>query len=114
MSELTKQERREIKLKEKREAKERMRQDFHKQESGKKIMVYGIIAAVLIIAVGFFLLLPKPEPVDYATGNLVFPLGNIHWHATPSITVCGESVSIPQPLPGQHLGSSLLHTHEDL
>ncbi len=110
---MTKDERRKMKLQLRREAKERMQQDYTKQESGKKMLLYGAVALVLLGGIGLFMALPKPEPVNYATGNIVFPLNNIHWHATPEIYVCGEKVPVPDVLPGKHLGSGLLHTHED-
>ncbi len=111
--ELSKHERRELKLQLKREAKERMHEDYQKKESAKKLMAYGIIGVLILIGIGFFLSLPKPEPANYDVGGLSFPLGNIHWHATPTLTVCGAYIDLPKPAPGQHLGSNLLHLHDD-
>lgn len=113
MSELSKHERRQLKLEEKREAKQRMNEDYRKEKSNKKLIIYAVIGIIIISAIGIFLLLPKPEPVNYETGGLSFPLGNVHWHATPLVYVCGKNIPIPTPIPGKHLGSSLLHTHDD-
>lgn len=41
-------------------------------------------------------------------------IGEIHWHATAQLSVCGEPKELPVPLPGQHQkGLSLMHTHDD-
>ena len=37
------------------------------------------------------------------------PSGEVHWHATLSINLCGQE----QPLPVTPIKSHLLHTHED-
>lgn len=110
---LSKHERRQVKLEQRREQKQIEEQQLKKQETNKKLMVYGGIAIGILVIAGIFLSLPKPEPVDYKTGFLSFPLGKIHWHATPLIYVCGENILLSQPISGTHLGSALLHTHED-
>jgi len=110
---LSKHERRQLKLQMKREAKDRMHHDFQKTESNKNLMIYGVIAVIVIAGIALFLSLPKPEPVNLVIGGLTFPLGAIHWHATPLISVCGENIPIPVTVPGRHLGTPLLHTHED-
>lgn len=110
---LTKNERRQIKLQEKRDAKARLQGQEVQTEKSNKMLLYGGIALAIIIVIGIFLSLPRPEPVDLDTGTLSFPLGNIHWHATPTVYVCGENIPTPLPTPGRHLGSNLLHTHDD-
>ncbi len=109
----SKHDRKQLKLQLKRETKERMREDYQKKEGTKKLMVYGAIGILILAGAGFFLSLPKTQPVNYGIAGLSFPLGNIHWHATPALSVCGENIAMPKPVPGQHLGSSLLHLHED-
>ena len=110
---ISRDERRKLKLQMKREAKERMRQDFHEESGREKIMLYAGIALAVIVVAGIFLALPKPEPAEYNAAGISFPTGQVHWHATPKIYMCGESTPIPTPYAGQHLGSGLLHTHED-
>lgn len=40
--------------------------------------------------------------------------GPVHWHATVEITVCGNLVDLPRIPAGQgHLGTGVLHTHDD-
>ena len=112
-NDLTKNERRQLKLQEKRDAKARMQGQEIKTEKSNKLLLYGGAALAVIILIGIFLSLPKSEPVDLETGTLSFPLGNIHWHATPLVYVCGENIPTPVPTPGTHLGSNLLHTHDD-
>ncbi len=111
---LSKHERRELKLEARREAKQNAIEAGEKKKLFSKITAYSIIALVVIGGIWFFLSLPKPEQKNYDVGGLSFPLGNIHWHATPTIAICGENVSLPKPAPGQHLGSGLLHMHDDM
>ncbi len=111
--EVSKHDRRQLKLQLKREAKERMQQEYKGKKLMKKILIYGAIGLTILAGIGFFLSLPKPQPVNYDVAGLSFPLGNIHWHATPALSVCGENIAMPKPVPGQHLGSNLLHLHDD-
>src|SRR3989344_1709581 len=110
---LSKHDRRQLKLQSRKEENERTQADYQKKKSAKKLIVYGVIGILILAGIGFFLSLPKPQTVNYDTVGLSFPLGNIHWHATPALTVCGENVTLPKPSPGQHLGSNLLHLHDD-
>ena len=110
---LIKNERRQLRLQEKRDAKARMQGEEIKKEKSNKLLLYGGVALAIIILIGIFLSLPRSEPVDLETGTLSFQLGNIHWHATPLVYVCGENIPTPTPTPGRHLGSNLLHTHDD-
>jgi len=112
-NDLTKNERRQLKLQEKRDAKVSMHGQEIKKEKSNKMLLYAGIALAIIILLVIFLNLPRTEPVDLVTGNLSFPLGNIHWHATPMVYICGENVPTPISTPGRHLGSNLLHTHDD-
>jgi len=112
-NDLSKNERRQLKLQEKRDAKARMQGEEVSKEKSNKMLLYGGLALAFIVIVGIFLSLPKAEPVNFVTGALTFPLGIIHWHATPLIYVCGDNISTPITTPGKHLGSNLLHTHED-
>jgi len=110
---LSKHERRLLKLQERKEIGKIMDEESKKNKQMDKIKKYGIIAIIIIGLVGGYLLLPKAEPVDLKVGNLVFPLGKIHWHAIPTVYICGENIPIPRPLSDVHLGGSLLHTHQD-
>ena len=110
---LSKHKRRQLKLEQKKEAKIKMQQNLQKKQSTKKIITYGVIGIAAIAAIAWFFLFSAAEPVDYDTSGLSFPLGNVHWHATPIITVCGQNVPILMPVGSGHFGSSLLHTHDD-
>ncbi len=42
------------------------------------------------------------------------PPQTVHWHVKLDIQMCGENRDLPRIPPGQHhLGTSLLHTHDD-
>ena len=110
---LSKHERRQLKLAERREAKQNVIEAEEKKKLFGKIITYSVIAIIVIGFAWFFLSLPKPTLVNYDTGGLSFPLGSIHWHATPTLTICGKNVALPIPAPGQEIGSVLLHIHDD-
>ena len=43
-----------------------------------------------------------------------YPTGQVHWHATVDVNVCGKQYDLPRIPPGMgHLGSPALHTHDD-
>jgi hypothetical protein len=110
---LSKDERRRLKIQRRKEEKRRMQGELSKKDSNANRAIFAIAGIVIAGAAGFFLLQPAPETGDFETSGLSFPLGNIHWHAAPTVTICGENVPIPTPRIGGHLGSSLLHTHDD-
>ncbi len=112
---LSKHERKKLKLKQRKQ--EKVKEQQRKNTTGK-IKKYSSIALVLIFIGSIFSVFvfsgnSETGNSNLNTGNLTFPLGNIHWHATPLIEICGEKKSTPVPLTNRHLGSNLLHTHED-
>lgn len=88
------------------------RQLQEKKEEGtptNKIMVVGLI--VLFGGAVLFFAFSNSNSV---TGLASAPIGNVHWHATAELSVCGETKPIPVPFPGQHhKGLPLMHTHDD-
>ncbi len=110
---LSKHERRQIKLETRREAKQIAINAGEKKKLFNKILTYSVIALVAFGIAWFFMSIPKSKQANYDTGSLSFPLGNVHWHATPTLVICGENVALPKPASGQHFGSNLLHLHDD-
>lgn len=113
---ISKNERRRLKQKQRQE--ERQKELMETERKGK-IKKFGAIAIALIFFGSIFSFVAFFVP-NTPTGNSVlntaglnFPLGNIHWHAIPTIEICGEQKPIPTPIGNTHLGSPLLHTHED-
>lgn len=81
------------------------------QKSNAKLFA-GIAIGIIALVGGMFVLSQGNAP--NSVGGVGFPTGNVHWHAYPTVEVCGEERLLPVPNPGQsHLGSPLLHTHED-
>jgi hypothetical protein len=80
--------------------------------SGSKTWIYAIIGVVVVVVIGGLIVFSQPSPST--VGGITFPTGVVHWHAFPSVEICGQDVLLPVPNPGQgHLGSPLLHTHDD-
>lgn len=80
-------------------------------QKNNTLLFSGIgVAAILII--GLVLVFGQGTPTT--VGGVTFPTGDVHWHAYPSVEICGETKQLPLPALGQeHLGSPLLHTHDD-
>lgn len=98
-----------------------------KKKSGLRIKAdYKLVAvAIALFALGF-LVFRTLTPTDDGGENSStrpsesyldepFPFGreSIHWHATPSIYICGQKREIPAPAGDAHLGYDDLHTHSD-
>ena len=111
---LSKQERRQMKIEQRREDKLKMQQEIENKGSLKKYAFIAVAVLLVGAALYFFAFVSKPSPTgNFNTAGIVFPLNNIHWHAVPQINLCGEQKPIPTPGPGLHLGNTLFHTHED-
>ncbi|MBI5391766.1 hypothetical protein HZB00_02065 [Candidatus Woesearchaeota archaeon] len=101
--ELTSHEKKELRKEEREEQKQNQPIPWKKYKG--KAIGYGILAIILFL---FILLLYKVSQVKPAEG---YTSGPVHWHAYPTVMVCGEEKTLPYPAPSQHLGNPLLHTH---
>lgn len=99
----------ELRRKERESQRENLEQARVNEQRRKSLIQYGIIGAVLLglvgLGYGFVQLLPE--------GSGTYTQAPIHWHASLEIVTCGQTRELPMPLPGQHLGTGILHTHED-
>ena len=74
----------------------------------KRIITWSI-AVIIVIAIIYFLVQfqgNEPNSGPYSKGQ-------IHWHASLKVFICGEEQQMPVPIGQSHLGTPLLHTHED-
>ena len=113
-SHLTRKERRALK---RQHREERLRQKEEarlarekKQAKKRKIKTISIWTLVVFIAGGFIYGI-----ITLATGERTQPFsrGQVHWHADINVFICGEQIPLPKPPANQHLGTPLLHTHDD-
>jgi hypothetical protein len=95
---------------------ERLQQerDMKSREKRNKMLTYMlIISLVSFMGYSVFNLTVSPITGNVASDNTgIIPSGDVHWHATPRIFLCGEEKKIYAPVTG-HAGTSLLHTHSD-
>ena len=48
------------------------------------------------------------------TAEPPYTQGQVHWHSKVDIEICGKKIDLPRIPYGQgHLGSAVLHTHDD-
>ena len=109
---LSKHEHRKLKLEQKKLEKLKAVKEAGRTERNRKLLNFGIAGIAIIVGIAL-LALAATQQGNSPTANFVYPATPVHWHATPIISVCGEAKQIPLPAPGQHLGTGLLHTHED-
>ena len=106
---LSKHQQKKLRKQERETGKESAERNLQNKQRRKSLIQYGIIGAVLLglvgLGYGFVQLLPE--------GSGTYTQAPIHWHASLEIVTCGQTRELPMPLPGQHLGTGLLHTHED-
>ena len=69
--------------------------------------VGGLAAIVVMISI---VMIPKNE---FSNPKEPYSKGQVHWHATLKVFVCGEEKLMPAPVGEHHLGLPLLHTHAD-
>ena len=106
-SKLSKSERKRLKreLKEQRKAEEGRRLAAKKRN--KKLIKWSFI---ILIAGGFvygaYFLFSGEKIETYSNGP-------VHWHANIKVFVCGNEIEMPSPFGNQHIGTPLLHTHDD-
>lgn len=74
-------------------------------------------AAMFIIGAVIATLAKPATPSNQSNSYLdePFPFGRefIHWHASPSIYICGQRREIPAPQGDSHMGFPDFHTHSD-
>ncbi|MEK6922200.1 MAG: hypothetical protein AABX08_00185 [Nanoarchaeota archaeon] len=104
---LSKSERKKLKreLKEQRKVEEGKRIAAGKRN--KKVIGWFftiLVAGVLIYGIYFLFSGEKFE---------TYTDGPVHWHANIKVFVCGNEIEMPSPFGNQHIGSPLLHTHDD-
>lgn len=73
----------------------------------KKLLMWSITSVAILAIIGFFIFLFSGETTGPFSG------GEVHWHASVKVLLCGIQQSLPAPQPNAHLGSPLLHTHDD-
>ena len=74
----------------------------------KKKIKNWIILIIVLAGIGYFIfLLFSSEAVESYSG------GQVHWHSRIDVFVCGNKFDMPNPFGNEHLGSPLLHTHDD-
>ncbi|MDO8537924.1 MAG: hypothetical protein Q7S21_03490 [archaeon] len=93
-------------------AERRQKEKGQEVQAKNNTLLFSGIAVGVILIIGFFLIFGNAS--SSTVGGITFPTGQVHWHAYPSVEICGEVRQLPLPSPGQsHLGSDLLHTHDD-
>ncbi|MBS3145475.1 hypothetical protein J4414_01600 [Candidatus Woesearchaeota archaeon] len=115
---LSKKERKKL---EKQQRKEAFIAGRDKTKKGRKIKNIALLAVILLILGGIAYLIfgsiKENSPITGAAigdDSELFPTkGQIHWHADLDVEICGEKQDLPNPFGNEHLGSPLLHTHDD-
>jgi len=120
--ELTKHEKKQLKKQEREEQRNEEESTRHKEERAKSLKKYGLYAVVLLIlgGAGYGIIQILPEGGSPSTSNSMghvpsgvsVPSFAVHWHSTIEIVTCGEVENLPRPTRA-HIGSPLLHTHDD-
>lgn len=107
----TRRERYELR-KQQREQEREQREQQHESKQKRKKILWWSLGVIIVIGIGYIVLsLPEKPETPKQTGP--YSKGQVHWHATLKVFVCGEEKLMPAPLEGHHLGLPLLHTHED-
>ncbi len=76
-------------------------------KSGSKLQWIVIGGGLLLLIGVLFTAFPNSDNSGPA-------IGNIHWHATATLSVCGQPKPLPIPVAGEHeRGLPLMHTHDD-
>ncbi len=96
----------ELKRKQREEEEQKIVGEKRRKKLFKRVLVYGII--ILIVGgLGFWF-------YKAFQGTSAYTKGQVHWHVLLDIEICGEKRDLPRVPPGlSHLGSALLHTHDD-
>lgn len=111
---LTRRERRRLEREQRRQQAIESGKNRRSSAKRNRLAMYSVIILVIAgLSYGTFSLATSAPPAANNANGYQLPSGPVHWHATLSIYICGELRSIPTPVGQQHLGSPLLHTHED-
>jgi hypothetical protein len=102
-----KQEQRKLRKGQGQQAKQQQKTSRQGKKKGMFITL-GIVMGAAIVY-GIFTL---------GTGEKPYSDGQVHWHASLDVFICGERYALPSPTVGNlhgepFLGIPLLHTHED-
>lgn len=111
---LTKKERRALRRqrqeekKRQREEERQTREQERKKSKKKKRVILWAAIVVVVAASGYLIaaLASQEKVVPYSKGQ-------VHWHAKLRVFMCGEEKLMPSPFGSEHLGTPLLHTHDD-
>jgi len=105
---LNRHEEKELKRKEREEAERAEKSKIERKKIVNKAIKYGVIAlAVLLIVYGVYkLAASSPSDGPYTKTQ-------VHWHSELAVYACGKIMPMPRPVGAGHLGTPLLHTHED-
>lgn len=108
MEELSKHEQKELKKQQHEQESQKQRESLDKEKRNIKIIKYSLIAVPILIFIFFiFYLVRSPATESYTKGE-------VHWHASLTVSTCGQIKNMPKPFGSEHhLGLPLLHTHDD-
>ena len=90
-----------------------------KSESRSKAFKYGgLVAIIAVLAYAWMAYAPTStnsgsspsSSIISKSADFILPKAGDHWHAYPTVTVCGEKKELPYPLQGI-MGVERLHTH---
>ena len=88
-----------------KEGREEIKNYIVKSKKNKKIFMYLVIGILFLgIAYGSYSLFSNSYQESYTKGD-------VHWHATISVFICGDEIDMPVPFGDEHVGKPLLHTH---
>ena len=90
------------------------------EKRGKALKYGGIFVVLILMGYGITVITspkgdqgpsaPSGSLVSGSSADYILPKANDHWHAYPTVTVCGEKKELPYPLQGI-MGAHTLHTH---
>lgn len=90
-----------------KEGREEIKDLRVKSKKNKKFVIYLIIGILFLgVAYGSYSLLSNSYQESYTKGD-------VHWHATVSVFICGDEMDMPVPFGDDEIGTPLLHTHKD-
>ena len=107
---LTRHERRQLKKQQREQEQQQKEKTQTAKQKRKSMITWSIVTIVVLGIVIFFMMLPKnatPQPQQ------PYSKGQVHWHASLKVFLCGEEKLMPAPIGESHLGLPLLHTHAD-
>lgn len=110
MENLSRHERQELKRQQRDQQREQSEHVKSSKEQRKKTIMWSLVGIAVIAVITAIILLPKNES---SQPKEPYSKGQVHWHATLKVFVCGEEKLMPAPTGEHHLGLPLLHTHED-